>query len=111
MIRKAKPTASAVATAGSNRCESTGSPSAPIPSEVSVTPSCIAAMNLGGESVIRSTARAVRWPSASSSWIRVRRAVTNPYSAATKKPFSRTSTATARSSRNMVTSTPRRADV
>ena len=29
-----------------------------MPSEVSVTPSCIAAMNLGGSEVMRSTSRA-----------------------------------------------------
>ena len=47
-----------VAIHGSNSCESACSPSAPMPSEVSVTPSCIAAMNCGGSLVMRSTARA-----------------------------------------------------
>ena len=41
-----------------------------------VTPSCIAAMNFGGSAVIRSTMRARRLPSRSSSRIRVRREVT-----------------------------------
>ena len=60
------------------------------PSEEIVTPSCIAEMNRGGLPVIRSTARARRLPSCSSSRIRVRREVTRPYSAATKNAFSRT---------------------
>ena len=60
-----------------------------MPRQVSVTPSCIAAMNRGGsrgdpEHVARAPVALV-----SSSMIRVRRAVTSPYSAATKKPFSR----------------------
>ena len=61
------------------------------PSEVIVTPSCIAAMKRGGSAVIRSTARARRFPSRSSSRIRVRREVTSPYSAATKDALSRIS--------------------
>ncbi len=58
-----------------------------MPSEEIVTPSCIAAMKRGGSAVIRSTARAPRLPSCSSSMIRVRRDVTRPYSAATKNAF------------------------
>ena len=58
-------------------------------SEVSVTPSCIAAMKCGGSAVMRSTcARARGCPARSSSRIRVRREVTRPYSAATKNAFS-----------------------
>ena len=68
-------------------------------SEVSVTPSCIAAMKCGGSAVIRSTARARRLPSRSSSRMRVRRDVTRLYSAATKNAFSRISPARASSSR------------
>ena len=56
-------------------------------SEEIVTPSCIAEMKRGGSAVIRSTARARRLPSCSSSMIRVRREVTRPYSAATKNAF------------------------
>ena len=89
MISSAKITATTVASHGSNRCEKSGSPRAPIASEVIVTPSCIAAMNRGGSAVMRSTARARRLPSRSSSRMRVRREVTRPYSAATKAPFSR----------------------
>ena len=111
MIRKAKTIARIVAIQGSNRSLSTASPRAPIASEVRVTPSCMAAMKRGGCAVIVSTARARRLPSASISRMRVRRAVTSPYSAATKNPFSRISTATASSSRKVFTSTPRRADV
>ena len=65
-----------------------------MPSEVSVTPSCIAAMNCGGSLVIRRTARARRLPWWCSSMIRVRRAVTSAYSAATKKALSRISSPT-----------------
>ena len=64
-----------------------------------MTPSCIAAMNLGGSAVIRSTARARRFPSRSSSRIRVRRDVTRPYSPATKDAFSRIRPARASNSR------------
>ena len=46
-------------------------------SEVSVTPSCIAAMKRGGSLVIRSTSRARRLPWWWSSMIRVRLAVTS----------------------------------
>ena len=53
MTTKASSTASSVASQSSNRSESTGSPRAPIASEVSVTPSCIAAMKRGGSLVIR----------------------------------------------------------
>src|SRR5262249_49381372 len=86
----------------SNWRASTCSPRAPIASEVIVTPSCIAAMNRGGSLVIRSTARARRLPSRSSSRMRVRRDVTRPYSAATKKAFRRIRPARARSSRKRV---------
>ena len=91
-------TARIVASTGSKRCASTGSPRAPIASEVSVTPSCIAEMNRGGSPVIRSTARARRFPSRSSSRMRVRREVTSPYSAATKNAFRRISATSASSS-------------
>ena len=57
------------------------SPSAPMAREVSVTPSCIAAMKCGGSLVILTTERAVRLPSSASSFIRVRRTVTSEYSA------------------------------
>ena len=73
-----------------------------MPSEVSVTPSCIAAMKRGGSAVIRCTARARRLPSSASSCTRVRRTVTSAYSAATKKPFSRIRTPTPTSSRKSV---------
>ena len=53
-------------------------------SEVTVTPSCIAAMNRAGSAVMPSTTRARRFPSCTSSCMRVRRTVTSPYSAATK---------------------------
>ena len=46
MISSARITARTVAITGSNRCASTCSPRAPMASEVSVTPSCIAAMKL-----------------------------------------------------------------
>ena len=75
---------------------------APMASEVSVTPSCIAAMKCGGSLVIVITARAGRLPSSISSLSRVRRTVTSEYSAATKKPFRRIRTATPRSSRKTV---------
>src|SRR6478672_10159658 len=75
---------------------------APMASEVSVTPSCIAAMKCAGSLVIFITARAGRLPSSISSLSRVRRTVTSEYSAATKKPFSRIRTATPRSSRTTV---------
>src|SRR3954454_9056396 len=81
-------TAKTVAMIGSKMCASNGSPTAPIASEVSVTPSCIAEMNRGGSLVIRSTDRARPTPWWLSSMIRVRRAVTRPYSAATKNAFS-----------------------
>ena len=55
-------------------------------------------MKRGGLPVIRSTARARRLPSCSSSMIRVRRDVTRPYSAATKNAFSSTSPSRASSS-------------
>ena len=60
-----------------------------MPSEVSVTPSCIAAMKCGGSLVIRRTERAVRLPSSASSLMRVRRTVTSEYSPATKNALSR----------------------
>ncbi len=86
-----------VAGIGSKMRAKTGSPRAPIARLVMVTPSCIAAMKRGGLAVIRSTMRA-RWlPWSRSSAMRVRRAVTRPYSAATKKAFSRSRPATARS--------------
>ena len=47
---------------GLEECAKSGSPRAPIASEVIVTPSCIAAMNRGGSAVIRRTARARRLP-------------------------------------------------
>src|SRR5215208_5159582 len=103
MIRKAMMIASSVARIGSRIFASTCSPTAPIASEVSVTPSCIAAMKRGGSPVIRSTCRAVRWPSSASSCIRVRRTVTRPYSAATKNAFRSSRAASARSSKKIVT--------
>ena len=48
-------TARNVAMTGSRISASTGSPRAPIPSEVSVTPSCMAAMKRGGRETIFST--------------------------------------------------------
>ena len=84
MIRNAKAKAIAVARNGSKTCASTCSPTAPIARLVAVTPSCIAAMKRGGSAVIWSTERARRFPCSSSSRRRVRRAVTSPYSAATK---------------------------
>src|SRR5437773_121564 len=101
-MRRARMTASAVAITGSNRCANSGSPTAPIASEVIVTPSCMAAMNRGGSLVIRRTVRAPLFPSRSSSRIRVRREVTRPYSAATKKAFRRIRPARASSSRKRV---------
>ena len=47
---------------GRTRCVSTCSPRAPMASEVSVTPSCMAAMKRGGSPVMRSTSRARRLP-------------------------------------------------
>ena len=55
-------TASSVAITLSNAFESALSPTAPMPSEVSVTPSCIAVMNCDGSLVIFRTARARRLP-------------------------------------------------
>src|SRR5436190_15955039 len=106
MIRKAIPTASAVAITGSSACAGACSPRAPIPRLVRVTPSCIAAMNRGGSETMRWTTLARRLPSSTSSWIFVRLAVTSAYSAATKNAFSRISAATPRSSRVRVTSRP-----
>jgi hypothetical protein len=83
-----------------------GSPRAPIPRLVAVTPSCIAAMKCDGVEVSRSTARARRLPCCSSSRRRVRLAVTRPYSAATKNAFKRIRAATAKSSRAKVTIAP-----
>jgi CBS domain containing-hemolysin-like protein len=57
----------------------------------------IAAMNRGGWAVIWRTSRARVLPWSRSSVIRVRRAVTSPYSAATKNAFSSRSPATASS--------------
>ena len=61
-IRYASSTAMIVAIHISKACESACSPRAPMPSEVSVTPSCIAAMNCGGSAVMRNTARARLFP-------------------------------------------------
>src|SRR5438093_9919147 len=102
MISSARTTAIAVATAGSKMCARTGSPSAPVPSDVIVPPSCLAAMKRGGSLLLRSTALARRFPARSSSRIRVRREVTSPYSAATKKAFRRIRPARASSSRKRV---------
>src|SRR5437773_6619280 len=101
-MRRARMTASAVAITGSNRCANSGSPTAPIASEVIVTPSCMAAMNRGGSLVIRRTVRAPLFPSRSSSRMRVRREVTRPYSAATKNALRRIRPARASSSRKRV---------
>ena len=103
MIRNASPKAISDAKIGSNTLASTCSPSAPIARLVAVTPSCIAAMKRAGSATIRTTARARRSPFCASSWIRVLRAVTSPYSAATKYAFSKISAATPRSSRKRVT--------
>ena len=84
MIRNASANAITDANSGSKTRASTCSPSAPIARLAPVTPSCIAAMKRGGSATIRSTARARRLPFCASSWIRVRRAVTSAYSAATK---------------------------
>src|SRR6185437_12413997 len=62
----------------------------------------MAEMKRGGCSSRRSTRRAPRLPCASSSCTRVRRTVTRPYSAATKKAFAATMTATANSSSAVV---------
>ena len=105
MIRNASTKASSVAMSGSKTCASACSPSAPIASDVTVTPSCIAAMKRGGSEMIRSTARAAV-ALLLQLGMRVRRAVTRPYSAATKKAFSRISAATARSSKKRVTPRP-----
>ena len=51
--RYASTTASTVARIASNRSDSACSPIAPMASDVSVTPSCIAAMKCGGSDVIR----------------------------------------------------------
>ncbi len=61
-MRYASAIASAVAAHLSNSFVRTCSPTAPMASEVSVTPSCIAAMKRGGSPVMRSTARARRFP-------------------------------------------------
>src|SRR3989440_3006437 len=106
MIRNAITTASTVASTGSSARASACSPRAPIPRLVSVTPSCIAAMNRGGSATIFWTARARLLPSSANSWIFVRRAVTSAYSPATKNAFSRISAATPRSSRKRVTFRP-----
>src|SRR3954454_4604937 len=102
MIRKASRTARNVPSHMPKRSERTASPMAPIASEVSVTPSCIAAMKCGGSLVIDMTALAGRFPSSTSSFSRVRRTVTSEYSAATKKPFRRIRAATPKSSRKTV---------
>src|SRR5579864_2517853 len=107
MMKRAKITATTVASHGSNRCEKSGSPRAPIASEVRVTPSCIAAMKRGGSAVMRRTARARRFPSRSSSRILVRLEVTSPYSAATKAPLSRIRTTRAAASMGIVTGAER----
>ena len=98
----------AVAMIGSNTWTSACSPSAPIAREVTVTPSCIAAMKRGGTAVSPSTCLALRLPSSESSWRRVRRTVTSAYSAATKKPFRRISATTPSSSRKSVMQKPQR---
>ena len=79
MIRKAIRTrATAVATSGiEDAARAAARRGHRSPGSVSVTPSCIAAMNRGGSAVIRSTARARRSPCFSSSGSRVRRAVTS----------------------------------
>ncbi len=75
-----------------------------------MTPSCIAEMKRGGSAVIRSTARARRFPSCSNSMIRVRRDVTSPYSAATKNAFrSSRPTRASNSSRKVMRRSPARA--
>ena len=99
MTTNAIATARKVARTGSRIVASTGSPRAPIPSEVSVTPNCIAAMNRGGRETILSTSRARRLPCCCSSTIFVLRAVTSPYSAATKNAFRNSSPTRAASSR------------
>src|SRR2546422_11202637 len=63
-------------------------------------------MNCCGSLVIFSTARALRFPWWCSSMMRVRRAVTSAYSAATKKAFSRIRIPTPINSRVSVTPTP-----
>src|SRR5512132_221483 len=109
MIRNASSTATIVASHWSKNSASTRSPSAPMASEVSVTPSCIAAMKCGGSLVILTTERAVRLPSSASSFMRVRRTVTSEYSPATKKPFKRISATTAASSSaTVIAGTPHR---
>jgi hypothetical protein len=102
-IRSATMTASTDAMTSSSFRASTCSPRAPIARLETVTPSCIAAMKRGGFAVIRSTARARRLPWCSSSMIRVRRDVTRPYSAATKKAFSKIRPSRATNSRMKVT--------
>ena len=102
ITRNANRTARNVPSQIPKRLERTFSPIAPIARDVSVTPSCIAAMKCGGSLVILITDRALRLPSSESSFSRVRRTVTSEYSAATKKPFRRISPATTASSRNTV---------
>ena len=82
--------------------DTTGSPIAPSARLESVTPSWIDEMKRGGASSSRSTLRADLLPWASSSCRRVRRTVTRPYSAATKKPFAATISTTANSSSAVV---------
>ncbi len=101
--RKAIRNASTPARKGSKTRARTGSPMAPMARLVSVTPSCMAAMKRGGLAVMVSTARARLLPCCSSSVIRVRRAVTRAYSAATKNAFSARSSATASSSKKRLT--------
>ena len=60
--RYASRIATIVAIHGSKAFVSAASPRAPIPSEVSVTPSCIAAMKRPGSPVMRSTSRARLFP-------------------------------------------------
>src|SRR5450432_73621 len=102
-ISSARTTERKLAITVSKRELSTCSPSAPMPSDEIVTPSCIEEMNLGGSLVMRLTALARRLPLCSSSRMRVRRDVTSPYSAATKNALSRSRPTRASSSRTRFT--------
>ena len=80
----------------------TGSPMAPSARLESVMPSWIAEMNRAGFACRPSTRRADLLPSDASSCMRVRRAVTNAYSADTKNALPRTINTTASSSSAVV---------
>src|SRR6266545_3691984 len=91
---------------GASRAVKTGSPTQPKPRLASVMPSCAA---LSERSRLLSTRRAIlarHWPciTSASSW--VSRILTSANSAATKKPFNATRTATARILKRMTLNSP-----